>query len=461
MADVIQTLFGITANPAEEVQDFRTKQAMDLGALYGAATANQYASPERQKAYIAKQAAQSGLVSRGVNAVAGLLGLQDPMLQKQAALEGIFSQTQQSLGANASDPTKLYPALIKNLMDNGLTQEAAQVNTVAQKAIPDYLVAQSSIKTDMAQAEKYKAEALKALREDDPKQKLFFELAKNSSPQAVARAINNGYDLALLDSPEKNQYSPLARQLIDAGFEYGSPEFIQKMNEGITADIAGKQRGGATEVNIRLGAQEKGLENYAKKVGESVAEADVNLVTRAETAPETISKLNTTLARINDPKAITGILSGVQTDVQRVLSTLGGKEAAKKVEATQVLDALLGSEVFGQIQALGIGARGMDTPAERDFIRNVISGTTQLAASSLAEMVKIRKNIEKRMIQRYNKKLQSGDLDNFQEFSGRSLQPIFDENSIEVNGVMFEVPPGLTQAQRDFFIKKVKEKGAK
>jgi len=394
------------------------------------------------------------LLGQGLGA---LFGVKDPELERATGVRKILQDTQSQLGEQAQDPALLFTTLQERLAEAGFGEEASLAAKQAQQA----KLQQVDIARQEEQGALYKAQALKALREDDPKQKLFFEMAKNSSPQAVARAINNGYDLALLDSPEKNQYSPLARQLIDAGFEYGSPEFIQKMNEGITADIAGKQRGGATEVNIRLGAQEKGLENYAKKVGESVAEADVNLVTRAESAPETISKLNTTLARINDPKAITGILSGVQTDVQRVLSTLGGKEAAKKVEATQVLDALLGSEVFGQIQALGIGARGMDTPAERDFIRNVISGTTQLDASSLAEMVKIRKNIEKRMIQRFNKKLQSGDLDNFQEFSGRSLQPIFDENSIEVNGVMFEVPPGLTQAQRDFFIKKAKEKGAK
>jgi hypothetical protein len=386
-----------------------------------------------------------------------LFGVKDPELERATGVRKILQDTQSQLGVEAQDPALLFTTLQERLSDAGFGEEATLAAQQAQEA----RMRQAQIARQEEQGALYKAQALKALREDDPQQQLFFKLAENASPQSVATALANGMDIAMLDSPEKTQYSPLARQLIDAGFKYGSPEFTQKMNEGITADIAGKKRGSATEVNIRLGAQEKGLEAYGKKVGESVAEADVNLINRAETAPETISKLNATLAKINDPNAITGILSGVQTDVQRVISTLGGKEAAKKVEATQVLDALLGSEVFGQIQALGIGARGMDTPAERDFIRNVISGTTQLNASSLAEMVKIRKNIEKRMIQRYNKKLQSGDLDNFQEFSGRTLRPIFDENSIEINGVMFEVPAGLTPAQREFFIKKAKEKGAK
>jgi hypothetical protein len=151
--------------------------------------------------------------------------------------------------------------LQERLSEAGFGEEATLAAQQAQEA----QMRQAQIARQEEQGALYKAQALKALREDDPQQQLFFKLAENASPQSVATALANGMDIAMLDSPEKTQYSPLARQLIDAGFEYGSPEFTKKMNEGIAADITGKQRGGATEVNIRLGAQEKGLEAYGKK----------------------------------------------------------------------------------------------------------------------------------------------------------------------------------------------------
>ena len=46
----------------------------------------------------------------------------------------------------------------------------------------------------------------------------------------------------------------------------------------------------------------------------------------------------------------------------------GMNEAVEKATNTQLLEALLGSDVFGMIAILGIGARGIDTPAERDFL---------------------------------------------------------------------------------------------
>jgi hypothetical protein len=329
MADVIQTLFGITANPAEQVKDFRTKQAMDLGALYGAATANQYASPERQKAYIAKQAAQSGLVSRGVNAVAGLLGLQDPMLQKQAALEGIFSQTQQSLGANASDPTKLYPALIKNLMDNGLTQEAAQVNAVAQKAIPDYLVSRATV------AEK-EATALAKLREKE---------------------------------------DPFVKTLEAAGIMQGSPEFIEAMKSKIEKELSIETDTKETTRGVILFNKLTGEEianlgmpiDKSTKLNVSTGDKASDLILKEVDVPlyKTLRE-NVTAARAlaRDTRTIQNLLKNAEGGMVTKLSTKLAKDFGLSNENVTTQDLANALATRG---AVGIRAVGSGSTSDLEF----------------------------------------------------------------------------------------------
>ena len=60
-----------------------------------------------------------------------------------------------------------------------------------------------------------------------------------------------------------------------------------------------------------------------------------------------------------------------------------------------------------------IGAKGLDTPAEREFLRQVMTGTISMDKNALIKMTQIRRDIEKRSIDRYNQALQSGELDDY------------------------------------------------
>ena len=97
---------------------------------------------------------------------------------------------------------------------------------------------------------------------------------------------------------------------------------------------------------------------------------------------------------------------------------MADKAAGKKVADTEILDSFLGSDVFPQINALGIGAKGLDTPAEREFLRQVMTGTISMNKDALIKMTEIRRNIEQRAIDRYNKNVDSGQLDNFFKTTG-------------------------------------------
>ena len=63
--------------------------------------------------------------------------------------------------------------------------------------------------------------------------------------------------------------------------------------------------------------------------------------------------------------------------------------------------------------ALGIGAKGLDTPAEREFLRQVMTGTISMDKNALIKMTQIRRDIEKRSIDRYNSAVDSGELNDY------------------------------------------------
>ena len=126
-----------------------------------------------------------------------------------------------------------------------------------------------------------------------------------------------------------------------------------------------------------------------------------------------IEKIGELTRHLKTSDAITGIGADMLKNIERVKAFMGNKVAAGKASDTEILDVMMGSEVFPMIKALGVGARGMDTPAEREFMRSVLTGSIQLNKTTLITMAEIRSNVAKRSIERWNKRVGRGDLDNF------------------------------------------------
>lgn len=158
-------------------------------------------------------------------------------------------------------------------------------------------------------------------------------------------------------------------------------------------------------------------EEYSKIVGKTAGEKDFAFYDAANAAVDGLTRTNETLNLLDTGQPITGAAAELQLNVERLITAVTGRKD-KKIEDTEVLDALLGSDVFAQIQALGIGARGLDTPAEREYMRKVISGTITLDRNSLRRMAEIRANVQGRVIDRYNQRVQRGELDRFFQKSG-------------------------------------------
>jgi hypothetical protein len=96
---------------------------------------------------------------------------------------------------------------------------------------------------------------------------------------------------------------------------------------------------------------------------------------------------------------------------------------------------MLGSQVFTMLPALGLGARGMDTPAEREFMVAVLTGSIALNKDTLLKMADIRRNLEIRAIEKYNDLVESGEFDAFFESRKRKKRTVEIPSLVPINPV--------------------------
>lgn len=177
-------------------------------------------------------------------------------------------------------------------------------------------------------------------------------------------------------------------------------------------------RAGATNVTV----DNKAEGAYAGKVAGEAGEADRGQFKAAQASVENLHKIDTVLNHLKTSDAKTGLGAELLLNVERAKTFLGA--GSKTVSDTELLDTMLGSEVFPMIQTLGIGARGMDTPAEREFLRKVMAGTITLNKDTLIRMTEMRKGIAQRTLDNFNKRVDSGELDRFFKYSGMPKQKL-------------------------------------
>jgi hypothetical protein len=192
--------------------------------------------------------------------------------------------------------------------------------------------------------------------------------------------------------------------------------------------------------NISSGA------DYAATIGQGVGEQDLELAENAEAALVNITKIDDTLRQIDKVENV-GIFANFKTKFDQIKSEfLNDPDAGSRVVEDQYLDSLLGSDVFKQIIALGIGARGLDTPAEREFLREVLTGTRTLDAGTLIKMTEARRGQQIAILNRYNSQVERGDLDNYFEYSGRERR-LYEIPALPDLSIVFGPVPGETRAQ--------------
>jgi hypothetical protein len=182
---------------------------------------------------------------------------------------------------------------------------------------------------------------------------------------------------------------------------------------------------------------------FTGEVGKAQAVRNEKVVTAAQAASANIQKIDSAIELLKTGDTTTGLGAELRTNIDRARALFAGDiKAGKRVADTQILDALLGSDVFSMIQSLGIGARGLDTPAERDYLRQVMTGTIQMDNKALVRLSEIRRNIETRAIEKYNTQLEKGELNKFFETQGIKPEKIEIPSAPGASGTMVSTPDG-------------------
>ena len=219
---------------------------------------------------------------------------------------------------------------------------------------------------------------------------------------------------------------------------------------------------GAGGVNINFDSKD----SFDETVGKLLAEKQAKQIDLAEKGPAQIDKLNTVLRTLNKGTPNVGFFSTIKQAFDKTFAAFGSEEAMIAAEDTEFLAALLGSDVFPYIQSLGIGARGLDTPAERIFLQRVMTGEITMEGAALEQLTRLRQKYTVRAIQEYNRRVTEEDANGntyysrWEKSSGRKLEemvipkmvrpekdkytvPVFDADGNDTGETMQEVFPRI------------------
>jgi hypothetical protein len=251
--------------------------------------------------------------------------------------------------------------------------------------------------------------------ESSQQQKLLKSQANKTA--AVLRAQGQA---ELADMIEQNPEMALEITKAFYANQFKSPSvFQQKLDAakklGLTDEQAFERAmsGSGTTINMPGGAE--------TEIYKTAIQKDYALAEEAQKSLSSIANLNQTIDLIESGNATLGIGSSFRQDIDRMKAFFGDEDAIKSASSTALLNALLGQDVFGAISSLGIGARGLDTPAEREFLRSVLTGTTEMTPEALLRMTNLRKKYAEKVIEKYNTAVNKGQF----EYMGENFQNRF------------------------------------
>lgn len=138
-------------------------------------------------------------------------------------------------------------------------------------------------------------------------------------------------------------------------------------------------------------------------------EAEAARAEQAQKSLNNITRLDSTIRLIQEGQPITGFGADIRLNLERGIAFFNGlsPESFAQISDTELLAAALGQDVFGAITALGVGARGLDTPAERVFLQKVLAGDLSLTQDTLLGMAQMRRTVEANALRDYNARLTS------------------------------------------------------
>lgn len=356
--------------------------------------------------------------AQGMNELAqasGAMGLLAKIREEQQAqeLKGVLAQT-------GGDPQKAVEALLKSGSPKAI-ELATHLKALMPKPAEPFTLGKDQVRYD-AQG---KPIAFGVPGADEQKPTGLARLIAERDalpPNDPRRTI---YDNAIRkESETAKQISPtvVMPQPVQPIYEWG-PDGKLIAKDARTGNVLSTNA--VTPGMAQLDPNLKSNAAYAGTSGKESAEADAKQYESATAAAENIAKINALQKHLKSSTAVTGLGAEVFKNIERAKVLVANSKAAGiKVSDTELLDAMLGSEVFPMIGSLGIGARGLDTPAEREFLRSVMTGTITLNKDTLIKLTQMRKDIAQRALDRWNTRVDKGELDRYFQHTGREKSRI-------------------------------------
>jgi hypothetical protein len=293
-------------------------------------------------------------------AIGGLLGAQDPELQKATALQGILQQ------ADTNSPEGLA-TLAQTLSRQGFGQQAMQAMDRAQ-----------ALRLTGAKIGAEDALTQQRLREKQATglgEKVFAALAAKATPASVKAAQDAGNDVSLLVVPENVKVSTYGQVLKDAGLKEGTPEFQRQMQAFASAELEGTRKGKGTVVDVNLA----GRKEFTEKLAGIDAKQVENAMSTRTNALTTIRSLDQ-LAALDDQGLISGSFATGRVGASNLLNTLGlaSPTDQQRLASSQNYQKVAGDVILGVLGGkLGAGFSNED----RKFIEGLVP---QLETSAAA-----------------------------------------------------------------------------
>jgi hypothetical protein len=397
MAEIVQSLFGITPEMYQQSQQARANaQALQYAQL----------TPFQQANYG---------ISRGANMLGGAIGRglggEDPELAKITARQQISGQI------NYADPASIARG-VQMLSQAGDAQGAMMLADVARKAESEQaLAAQRNAAAGRERQQAVPPQLLISDRIAELNTQLDVLSQQPASPERDAQlnlttrrleAIQQQVEKApktvvvgnaLVDAvtgaeiykgPDTQKYSEFAKTLTEAGLTPGTEPFQKRMLEYAENKIKGAGKGTGNVsiggINVDTGAAAKAA---GKIVGENLANIE-NQFSLQTAYKDALSLLNQ------------GIYGGAFGPEQAAATkfSLGSIGNQKKLENTEVFLANIGEIVIPRLVQFG----GNDSNEELKYLKDVVAGNQRLEPESMKRILsnaekKVQNNIERLKLQ--------------------------------------------------------------
>ena len=414
-----QQLFQQQLGQATTPQSFIATVGSNMGNVLGQGVSNALGGPSKQ------QKIQRILQSVG--------NISDPLGQAKEAYKLL---QQEGLGQEAQKVLQRIQELQKGA--DALKQTADLANVDFSSAAAVQQAAQDALRSgDRAGGVALLKEA-KQLKEAEGKQTKRTALVESRAsgikrnnpemPAEVVPLVAGDDDLfkewgKTLFEAKKNNY--------DLSYQTFDGERVMRLVDKETGTLVkevvlGKAAQTGTNVQVNTGdMQTAGEKSKGTVLGKGVGEDLLKTRLAAQTANENLPKMYTALNILKTQPITTGLGYQFYDIINQIRSQyLSDKEAGVEVTNSQYLDSLVGGDVFNAIADLGIGARGIDTPAEKDFLLEVVTGKRSLSKDALIEITEMRIENTEKSVNRFNDYLSKGDYKDLETILGRKLSPI-------------------------------------